>query len=80
LLAGAERGHPRAAPMTPFEYEPEVEAALPAAAAEVVAITDAYVAARYGDRLPSGETLAQLRGRWRAVQGLDGGKGGAAGQ
>lgn len=77
LVAGAERGHPRAAPVTPFEYEPEVEAALPGAAAEVVAITDAYVAARYGDRPPSPEYLAQLREQWRQAQGA--GEGGRAG-
>jgi len=66
LMAAAD--HPRPAGQTPYEFEPTIETVLPAREAEISAITDAYVRARYGEQEVSDEELRDLRDAWQQVQ------------
>ncbi len=68
LAEGARRGHPRHAAATPFEYEPAAKVALPGTEAYVVALTDDYVAARYGQIEPDAAALARLRAAWERIR------------
>ncbi|MFQ5855344.1 MAG: DUF4129 domain-containing protein [Anaerolineae bacterium] len=66
LMAAAD--HPRQAGQTPYEFEPTVEQVLPEREAEISAITEAYVRARYGEQNISDAELRNLREAWRRVQ------------
>jgi hypothetical protein len=66
LLAAA--GHPRQPEQTPYEYEPVAGEVLPTRQAEIRAITDAYVRARYGELEISGEELARLQEAWKDIE------------
>lgn len=66
LMAVARR--PRQLGQTPYEYEPVVTGALPEQRAEVEAITDAYVRARYGEQDIDPAEFEQLRDAWQRVR------------
>jgi len=66
LMAAAD--HPRQAGQTPYEFEPTAEEVLPAREAEVNAITNAYVRARYGEQDVSDDELQGLREAWQRVR------------
>lgn len=66
LLAAV--GHPRQPGQTPYEYELVAEEVLPARQADIEAITEAYVRARYGEMEIDAEELARLQEAWKRVQ------------
>jgi len=66
LMAAAD--HPRQPEQTPYEYEPDVEALLPARRAEISALTEAYVRARYGEFEVDAQELAWLQEAWERIQ------------
>jgi hypothetical protein len=68
LAQAAALGRPRPAAATPYEHRPAVEAALPGAEQAVARLTEAYVAARYGDREPPAATLRDLEADLRRIQ------------
>jgi hypothetical protein len=66
LLAAAD--HPRQPEQTPYEFQPLAEEVLPTREAEIAAITEAYVRARYGELETSPEELARLQEAWQRVR------------
>jgi len=65
-------GYPRAATQTPFEYMETLYEALPGNEAEVRCITQAYVAAHYGQVPDSREELQRIRDCWERVRATKG--------
>jgi hypothetical protein len=59
-----KRGFTRLPSQTPYDYLPYLGSAFPGADAEVRLITDAYVAAHYGEAPDSSEELARIRSAW----------------
>ncbi len=69
LLRFSERwGLPRKEAETPYEHLERLEAAFPAVATEARLITDAFVAACYGDVSVDPEALVQLRAAWERLR------------
>jgi hypothetical protein len=66
LLAAA--GHPRRPEQTPYEYAPVAQGALPTRAADIAAITEAYVQAHYGEVEIGGEELTRLQEAWKRIK------------
>lgn len=64
----AEQGYPRAASQTPYEYEKTAVRAFSGAAADVHAITQAYVAAHYGEVPDSEAELQEIRACWQRLK------------
>jgi hypothetical protein len=64
----AEAGHPRQPEQTPYEYQPVAEGALSTRQAEVEAITEAYVQARYGETPLEADELARLQRAWERIK------------
>lgn len=62
-LAGA-RGYPRSTAETPYEYRRELLLAFPGLETDVQVITEAYVAARYGEVPESEDELNAVRLAW----------------
>lgn len=63
LRLGADLGAPRRRDQTPYEYVPRLAAALPEAEADLRAVTESYVRARYGTRRPSAAEVQAARAR-----------------
>ncbi|MEJ2209181.1 MAG: DUF4129 domain-containing protein [Anaerolineae bacterium] len=63
-----DAGYPRARSQTPYEYLHVLNRALPERQEEVSAITEAYVAAHYGQVPDSREELAHLRACWQRIR------------
>ena len=66
LARMAELGLPRRPAQTPYADPEAVAAGMQKTAPELATITEAYVLARYGERLPSDEDFEQLRRAWAA--------------
>ena len=66
LLAAANR--PRRPEQTPYEFVPIAVEVLPTRQAEIAAITEAYVRARYGEVTISAEKLAWLQEAWERIK------------
>jgi hypothetical protein len=66
LMAGC--GVRRQPARTPNELCPRAASALPEAAGEIRALTDAYVAVRYGEHDPGPDELATVREVWHRIQ------------
>ena len=64
----AKRGQQRLPAQTPLDYLPHLNRAFPNAAQDVGAITDAYVAAHYGELPDDDAALARLREAWDRVR------------
>lgn len=64
----AEAGYPRARSQTPYEYLGTLRRALPDHEEEVSAITEAYVAAHYGQVPDTREELQRLRACWQRIR------------
>lgn len=64
----AERDRARRPGQTPDEYRAVPSSELPAAARDVDALTEAYVALRYGEREPDPADLQRLREAWRRIR------------
>ena len=64
LWEGRRAGVPRREPETPYEYQAKLEGHVPTGTAEVRAITEAYVADRYGGAEISSGRLAPLNRLW----------------
>ena len=63
-----KRGHKRLPAQTPLDYLPQLNRAFPNCASELGALTDAYVAAHYGELPDSDAALAQLRAAWERTR------------
>jgi len=69
LLAwAAKRGLPRRIDQTPYEFLGVLRRALPHLEAELTGLTEAYVAVRYGARIPAAETVRDLDADWRRIR------------
>jgi hypothetical protein len=66
-----DAGYPRARSQTPYEYLHVLRRALPERQEEVSAITEAYVAAHYGQVPDSREALDHLRACWQRIRAED---------
>lgn len=66
-LAG-RRGFARKKAQTAYEYLPTLQTAFPGASAEVMAITNAYVAVHYGEAPTTREQLAELRAAYERLK------------
>jgi len=67
LALMADAGHPRLPEQTPYEFNPVAEDVLPARRAELEAITEAYVRARYGELDVTAEELVHIQDAWRRI-------------
>jgi len=63
-----EAGYPRARSQTPYEYLGVLRRALPGRQEEVLAITEAYVAAHYGQVPDTRDELDHLRACWQRIR------------
>ena len=68
VALGAERGHPRPAARTPYEHLPELRRAFPGCEVQLAQITDAYVAAHYGQAPETRAALQGIRASWQHVR------------
>ena len=66
----AKRGYSRLPAQTPYDYIPQLVNAYPGADAEVHLVTDAYVAAHYGQVPDTEEELAQIRAAWERARAV----------
>jgi hypothetical protein len=64
----AERGYPRPAHETPYEYLPTLEQAFPSSREEVARITEAYIAVHYGEVSEREEDLTAVQAAWEHVR------------
>lgn len=67
LALARERGVPRARSQTPYEYERVLGQAFARSQEEVEAITEAYVAARYGPTSPPEGVVSRVNRAWQAM-------------
>lgn len=67
LVLARERGVPHARSQTPYEYQGALSRAFPNHQEEVGAITEAYVAARYGPIPPPETVVSWVNRAWQAV-------------
>ena len=65
-----KRGFDRPPAQTPFDYLPALSGAFPNAQADLNIITNAYVAAHYGQVPDTDEALAQIRSAWDRVRAI----------
>ncbi len=68
LRWAARQGVPRREAETPYEHLARLTAAFPAIAEDARAITDAFVAAHYGELAVDANTLDRLRAAWDRMQ------------
>jgi hypothetical protein len=64
---GAQCGYPRPAARTPYEHLSALRRAFPGCEAQVQQITEAYVAAHYGEAPETREALRAIRAAWEQV-------------
>jgi len=64
----AKRGHKRLAVQTPYDFLATMQRAFPMAEADARIITDAYVAAHYGEVPDSPEALDLLKAAWERMR------------
>ncbi|MCK4315148.1 MAG: DUF4129 domain-containing protein, partial [Anaerolineae bacterium] len=67
----AERGYPRAAYETPYEYLPALKRAFPDNREDVTRVTEAYIAVHYGEMPERPEHLATVRAAWQRIRSFD---------
>lgn len=67
----AERGYPRAAYETPYEYLPALEHAFPDNREDVARVTEAYIAVHYGEVPERPEDLMVVRAAWQRIRSFD---------
>jgi Domain of unknown function (DUF4129) len=69
LLRGAAlRGYPRSKNETPNEFQQRLDEKTPLAEPQLSALTDAYIATRYGGVVPAEADVAQVRQQWTALE------------
>jgi hypothetical protein len=64
----AKRGFRRAPMQTPYDFLPSLQRAFPSAESDASTITDAYVAAHYGEAPDTNEALDRLRAAWERMR------------
>ncbi len=67
VARASEAGLPRAAAETPYEYLPRLERTWPDQAADLRAITNAYVDVHYGEREFAAKEVDGLRAMWQSL-------------
>ena len=70
LWEGGAIGRPRRNAETPYEYEGRIQALDTTQEHALDAITEAYVASRYGGLEPDGDNLLLLNRMWRGLKGI----------
>jgi len=68
LKKAALLGYPRQLGETPFEFEERLEQQVPAVKAELTAITEMYVAVRYGGYVPDQTETPRVRNLWSQLE------------
>lgn len=68
LRWAARRGWPRPTGLTPYEFLEVLRGGAPQLAGELTAITEAYVAVRYGAALPRPDQVAAVKDGWRRIR------------
>lgn len=68
LKWAARRGWPRPVGQTPYEYLAFLRGTVPHLEADLAAITDAYVAVRYGAANPQPDQIVAVRNGWRRIR------------
>ena len=66
-----KRGHKRLASQTPYDFLAPMQTAFPTAEADARAITDAYVAAHYGEVPDSQAALDALKAAWERMRATE---------
>ncbi len=70
IREAAKRGYTRQPAQTPYNYIPSLFSAFPGVDADVRLITDAYVAAHYGQAPDTNEELVLIRAAWERVRAV----------
>ena len=68
VTRAGDAGLPSAVHETPYEYLPRLQRAWPKQAADIRAITDAYVEVHYGEREFGAAEVNRLRAVWREIE------------
>lgn len=68
LRSATLRGYPRSKNETPSEFQQRLAEKTPLAEPQLVAVTDAYIATRYGGAVPAEAEVAQVRQQWIALE------------
>jgi hypothetical protein len=68
LPRAAQRGFPRRAAQTPFEYEATLEANVPGAQQDMETLTQAFVEARYSQHTFEADQARRIRNHWQRVK------------
>jgi len=64
----ARRGKHRSAAQTPYDFLPTLQSAFPTAESDARVITEAYVAAHYGEVPDSQQALDALKQAWERMR------------
>jgi hypothetical protein len=72
VALAAERGYPRPQARTPFEHLPTLRRAFPGCEREVARITEAYVAAHYGQVPDTRDELQDIQAAWARLRQTEG--------
>lgn len=69
LLKGAAmHGYPRSKNETPYEFQQRLDEKTPLAEPQLVVVTDAYTATRYGGKVPDDAEVTQVRQQWTTLE------------
>ena len=68
LRSAALRGYPRSKNETPSEFQQRLNEKTPLAEPQLAAVTDAYIATRYGGAVPPEAEVAQVRQQWTSLE------------
>ena len=69
LLKGAAmRGYPRNKNETPYEFQQRLDEKFPLAEPQLVAVTDAYTATRYGGIVPNEAEVTRVQHEWTTLE------------
>jgi hypothetical protein len=61
-------GYPRSKNETPYEFQQRLDEKTPLAEPQLVVVTDAYTATRYGGKVPDDAEVTQVRQQWTALE------------
>ena len=62
------RGYPRNKNETPYEFQQRLDEKFPLAEPQLVAVTDAYTATRYGGIVPNEAEVTRVRQEWTTLE------------
>lgn len=68
LKGAATHGYPRSKNETPYEFQQRLDEKTPLAEPQLVVVTDAYTATRYGGKVPDDAEVTQVRQQWTTLE------------